>query len=106
MCAEWEDYPTFRAWALAGAYAYHLTNERVDNDGNYDPGNCRWIIGRQQARNRRATHRITIGGETRSLAEWCERQRLPYARICARIHKLGWPAPRALNMVASGGRKG
>lgn len=97
-CEQWEDYPTFRAWALGAGYADDLTIERDDNDGDYSPANCSWITMGQQARNRRNSHRITLGGETHSLAEWCERQRLPYARVCARINKLRWPPARALQI--------
>lgn len=89
MCAEREGFPTNRSWAMSGGYTDQLTIERKYDEGNFTADNCSWITKAQQARNRRTTRHITIGAETRSLAEWCDRQRLLYARVRARIHKLG-----------------
>ena len=47
--------------------------ERIDNNGDYSPDNCCWLLKKHQARNRRTTRWITANGERLSLAEWAER---------------------------------
>jgi len=52
VCDEWKDYQAFKAWANANGYADHLEIDRRDNDGNYEPGNCRWVTHLVNTRNR------------------------------------------------------
>jgi len=79
--------------------------ERRNVDGNYEPANCCWATAREQQRNRRNNHRVTLGNETRCLVEWCERLGMKLATVCARIQR-GWDGARALTTpVAPTGRK-
>lgn len=50
VAPEWDDYVAFRKWALANGYEDGLTIDRIDNDGNYEPDNCRWITQSENAR--------------------------------------------------------
>ena len=86
ICEAWkEDFQAFRNWALENGYQENLTIDRINNDGNYEPGNCRWATLKEQANNTRKNRLITANGETRTLNEWAEITGIPKSTIQNRI---------------------
>ena len=94
VCEEWQEYIPFRDWAMANGYQENLTIDRIDNnDGMYEPNNCRWITQAEQNRNYRRN--IMVNGLC--LKDYCEKFNLPYHTIKARITRLKWPIEVAIS---------
>jgi hypothetical protein len=91
VCGEWrESFDTFADWAYKNGYAHGLTIDRIDNDGNYSPDNCRWSTAEEQARNRSTNIKITIGNATKTLTEWCEIFDVDYKTVLSRYNRNGF----------------
>ena len=72
VCDRWlESFDVFLA-DMGPRLSNQHSIDRINNNGNYEPGNCRWATNKEQVRNRRNTVKITIDGNCKSLAEWCE----------------------------------
>ena len=88
VCDEWKnDFMSFYKWSVENGYQDGLTIDRIDNNGNYEPSNCRWVTQKEQANNRSSNIDITIGNSTRTLKEWCEIFELDYKVVNARYHR-------------------
>ena len=102
MCEEWFDYNTFRNWAYNSGYKSdaprgECTIDRIDNDGNYCPENCRWVSQQEQMNNVSYNHYIACNGETHTVAEWSRIRGIPYAILLQRLNRYKMSAEKALS---------
>lgn len=85
VCPEWRhSFATFLQDMGRRPTSSHSL-DRIDVNGNYEPGNCRWATWKEQQRNRSNNVRVTIGGVSLTLPEWEERTGIAQATIRQRI---------------------
>jgi hypothetical protein len=89
VCEEWHDPNAFIDWAESNGYANGLQIDRIDNQGSYSPSNCRWVSIKVNSRNTRRNKNLTIFGETKTVAEWCETINISQYTIYWWIRKFG-----------------
>ena len=95
VCNRWrESFSNFLAdMGRRPGEGYSL--DRINNDGDYEPGNCRWATQKEQMRNQRNNRKITVDGVTKTLVEWSEESGLGWKTIEYRV-RVGWPSKRAV----------
>lgn len=93
VCERWYDFANFLADMGEKPKGYSL--DRIDVNGDYEPGNCRWATATEQARNKRNNTLLTHNGETHTIAEWGDILGIRHTTISTRLHS-GWSVERAL----------
>lgn len=103
VCERWMSFENFME-DMGERPSEDHSIDRIDNDGDYCPENCRWATGKEQARNRRSSKMITYEGETICLTEWAEKLGMSKMVLFKRI-ELGWTPERAFTTPVRKRRK-
>jgi hypothetical protein len=95
VCNEWLNYECFKEWANSNGYHKDLSIDRINNDGNYEPDNCRWATRTKQSNNRSTNNRIIFNDENLTIAEWAKKIGISHSTLRDRL-EYGWSIERAL----------
>ena len=96
VCDEWHDFMNFYNWSIKNGYSDNLTIDRIDNDGNYEPSNCRWATRIEQSNNVSRNKRLTYKGRTMTVSQWSRELGIDRRTLDKRIRKK-WPLERIFN---------
>lgn len=95
VCDRWLSFESFLL--DMGERPKGLSLERIDNDGDYQPGNCRWATNQEQSLNRRSNRRLTFNGKTQTVKEWSLELGFKKNLIKDRL-RIGWTVEQALTV--------
>lgn len=99
VCEEWRQEHGvfyFMKWAKENGYKEGLTLDKINNNKDYSPENCRWSTVREQGNNKRSNRYIEYDGETHTLAEWARILKMGYGTLQSRLDR-GWSVDKAFN---------
>lgn len=104
VCDEWRNsFKSFYEWSIENGYSEELTIDRINNDGNYEPSNCRWSTMSEQCNNRSSCVYLTIGNSTRTITEWCSIFEVDPSVVFARHKRIGFYSVESLFRPTRGG---
>lgn len=99
VCDEWlHDFQAFYDWSMDHGYDDDLTIDRINNDGNYEPSNCRWVTAKEQANNVSYNLIFEMNGKKQTLKQWSEDLGINYVTLYSRIYRNGWSFEKAISV--------
>lgn len=99
VCERWDSFALFLS--DMGDRPDGKTLDRIEVNGNYEPGNCRWADAKEQANNKRNNHIVSWDGVDKTLAQWCDQFGIEPSKVRYRLAR-GWPLHRAFNNGVDG----
>ena len=99
ICEEWDEFINFYNWAMANGYEKTLTIDRIDNDGNYEPNNCRWVTMAVQESNKRTNHYIEFNGEKMTMSQCAKMNGVSINAFRYHVCNLGYSPEEAVESI-------
>ncbi len=97
VCDDWRyDYCSFMDWAMSNGYSDDLTIDRINNDSDYSPDNCRWVPFEKQLLNKSNNRLLSFNGQIKTITEWANEYNIDRRLLGSRIDRYGWPIDKAL----------
>lgn len=97
VCDEWmKDFSAFESWALSHGFKPELKLDRIDNDGDYCPENCKFVTNKENCQHKGNTRYYTLNGKTQNLSQWCNEMNIPFATVVTRLDRYGWDFEKAI----------
>lgn len=98
VCKEWHDFNKFYDWCISQKIKPELQIDRIDNNGDYSPSNCRIVTRKENGNNKSNNTWIKAFGENKTLSQWADDKRcnVPYNALQKRL-RLGWDPEEAIS---------
>jgi len=102
ICDTWKsEFIPFYEWAITNGYDDQLTIDRINNNSNYSPHNCRWVSTKDQNRNKTSSRMLEFDGKNECVGYWSELLNIPKTTILNRLNR-GCSSSEALNQKYNG----
>lgn len=99
VCDEWRGkngFLNFYEWSIKNGYNDNLTLDRINNNGDYEPSNCRWATRKTQSNNTRRNHIIEFNGKSLTISQWSKITGINQNTLYKRVSS-GWDTKDILN---------
>lgn len=107
VCKEWqEDFLNFYNWAMNNGYKDTLTIDRINNDGNYEPDNCRWATYTEQNNNQSTSKKYIYKNKIYTIKELSEMTGIKLPTLYQRLEQSKWEIEKAINTPVKQKNKG
>ena len=99
VCDEWSDFQSFYDWSISHGYNDTLTIDRIDNEGDYSPDNCRWVTRIENCNNKSNNRFYSLEGTSKTLPQWSRTEGVTVSASIIRDRlERGWDLESAIYM--------
>lgn len=102
ICDKWLDFRSFQN-DMFPTYRKGLQINRINNNGNYEPSNCKWVTQKENCNNKNNNHLIEFNRQKLNLTQWSEKTGISFSALMYRI-KAKWSVDKMLSTLSNDGK--